>query len=308
MTMNFVELQPLCDLSVIIVTFNHQHEIEGCLVTLRQAVKDFCAEIFIIDNHSTDETIAVVRKMLSQLEPKHRWSLIGNETNRGFTRAVNQGLLRARGDYVLLLNPDTELPTNVFPPLIEILEANPEVGIVAPQLLNPDGTIQPSCRRFPRRRDVIYHGLGLQWLFRNSREFNYWKMGDFDHRSQREVEQPQGAILLARGEALEQVGLLDERFPMFFSDVDWCRRFIEHGWKILFVPSVQIVHQKGTSIYRNRLNMIWSSHRSFYQYFKKYQRGFFQGMLNVLIGEILIGLALVRSIFYLLNSGGRKLG
>ncbi|MDZ7334274.1 MAG: glycosyltransferase family 2 protein [candidate division KSB1 bacterium] len=294
------------DFSIVIVTFNNQYEIVSCIESLGHALAGFRAEIFLIDNYSADETFHISKKLLSQFDERHHWSLICNETNIGFTKAVNQGLRQAQGDFVLLLNPDTELPADVFRPLVEILHADPQVGMVAPQLRNPDGSIQPSCRRFPRRRDVIYHALGLHWLFKRSREFNSWKMGDFDHQSQREVDQPQGAFLLARRQAVDQVGLLDERFPMFFSDVDWCRRFIAHGWKILFVPSVQIVHHKGTSIYRNRLKMIWSSHRSFYHYFQKYQRGFFQRMLNLLIGEILIGLALVRSIFYLLSSNELK--
>lgn len=299
-------MQALVDFSIIIVTFNNQHEIVSCIKSLSRAIGGFRAEIFAIDNHSADETVPITRKLLSQFDQRHQWSLICNQTNQGFTRAVNQGLRQAQGDFVLLLNPDTELPANVFQPLIEIFRADPQVGIVAPQLRNPNGSIQPSCRRFPRHRDIIYNALGLSWLFKKSREFNYWKMGDFDHQSQREVDQPQGAFLLARRQAVDQVGLLDERFPMFFSDVDWCRRFIDHGWKILFVPSVQIIHHKGTSIYRNRLKMIWSSHRSFYHYFQKYQRGLVQGFLNLMIGEILIGLALVRSIFYLLSSNDLK--
>ncbi len=293
-------------LSIIIVTYNHQHEIKQCLGSLIIALTDFRAEIFLIDNHSTDQTIAVAQELLSALDRNLRWSIICNDSNRGFTQAVNQGLAQSQGDYVLILNPDTEVPPDIFSVLLQAMESDPKIGIVAPQFRNPDGTIQPSCRRFPRHWDVIYHALGLSWLFPNSREFNYWKMGDFDHQRQREVDQPQGAFLLARKAAVDQVGLLDERFPMFFSDVDWCQRFIGHGWKILFVPSVQIVHYKGTSIYRNRLRMIWSSHRSFYHYFKKYQRGIFEAMLNLLIGEILLGLALVRSIFYLLTSDGKK--
>lgn len=174
----------LTSLSIIVVTYNHEREIKKCLLSLSRALSKFLVEIFVIDNHSTDETVAVVRKMLSQLESKHRWSIICNTTNRGFTMAVNQGLRQAQGDFVLLLNPDTELPAHGFQTLFDIFRADPQIGMVAPKLLNPDGTIQPSCRRFPRRRDVIYHALGLNWLFSGSREFNYWKMGDFDHQRQ----------------------------------------------------------------------------------------------------------------------------
>jgi len=296
----------LANISIIIVTFNHEQEITKCLTTFRSAITSFQTELFIIDNHSTDRTVSVSKKLLSNLEKKHHWSIICNETNKGFTSAVNQGVVRSRGKYVLILNPDTELPANLFKPLIEIFNKNNEVGIVSPQFRNPDGSIQPSCRRFPRHRDVIYNAIGLNWLFKESKKFNYWKMGEFDHQAQREVEQPQGAFLLARREAIEQVGLLDEQFPMFFSDVDWCQRFNKKGWKILFVPGVQIVHHKGTSIYKNRLKMIWSSHRSFYYYFQKYYRGTCWSFINHITGELLILLAILRSVIYLLNSKNIK--
>jgi len=299
-------LNNLTNLSIIIVTFNHQHEIKKCLHSLSSALSNFQSEIFIIDNHSTDQTIAITQKLLSNLDIKNHWSIICNETNRGFTSAVNQGLAHTHGEYILILNPDTELTPNIFSSLIEIFKNDRNVGIVAPQLRNPDGSIQPSCRRFPRHRDVIYNGLGLNLLFKNSKALNHWKMGDFDHQSQRPVDQPQGAFLLVKREAIEQVGLLDEQFPMFFSDVDWCRRFFQNGWKILFVPSVQIIHHKGTSIYRHRLKMIGSSHRSFYYYFRKYDRGRWQTLLNLITGQILIALALLRSILYLLTSKNNK--
>ncbi len=292
-------------LSIIIVTFNHQQEIQNCLNTLREAVSNLFVKVILIDNHSSDQTVSVARKLFSNLNKKHYWSIICNEINKGFTRAVNQGLARSRGEYALILNPDTELPANVFQPLIEEFHNN-KVGIVSPQFRNPDGTIQPSCRRFPRHRDVIYHAIGLSWLFRRNKEFNYWKMGDFDHQTQREVQQPQGAFLLARRKAIEHIGFWDERYPMFFSDVDWCRRFIEQGWKILFVPSVQIIHYKGTSIYRNRLKMIWSSHQSFYHYFQKYYHGVRWRMVNSITWELLIAFALIRSIFHLLTSNNLK--
>ncbi len=296
----------MIDLSIIIVTFNHEHEIIRCLQTLEITILSFKTEIFLIDNYSSDQTVSVARKLLSNFNKKHHRSIIFNETNFGFTRAVNQGLAQTHGKYVLILNPDTELPANIFHPLIQIIEKNNQVGIVSPQFRNPDGTIQPSCRRFPRHRDMIYNAVGLNWFFSKSKEYNYWKMGDFDHQSQQEVEQPQGAFLLTRREAIEQIGLLDEQFPMFFSDVDWCRRFIEKGWKILFVPSVQIMHFKGMSIYKNRLKMIWSSHRSFYYYFRKYYQSFWCQLKNLITGEILIGVAILRSIFYLLNSKNIK--
>ena len=128
---------------------------------------------------------------------------------------------------MLFLNPDTILPPNCLTALLPALYADPGTGVVAPQLRFPpasSGFIQPSCRRFPTYWDLFCAFTGLTMLFPRSRFFNGWKMGDFDHRSPREVDQPQGACLLARPEVATQLGAWDERFPLFFSDVDWCRR------------------------------------------------------------------------------------
>ncbi len=287
-------------LSIIVVTFNHQSEIKHCLNSLSAALPEISTQILIIDNNSSDETVPIAKSLLQKLRPQFQWSILQNKTNLGFTKAVNQGLRRCVGEWVLLLNPDTQLRANVLDVLIQKLKDNPELGIVAPQLRNPDGRLQPSCRRFPRHRDLIFEAIGLSRLFPMSRIFNYWKMGDFDHQSQRFVDQPQGAFLLTQRSAIEKVGLLDEQFPMFFSDVDWCRRFAQHKLKILFLPSVHIFHDKGTSIYRNRLKMFWTSHRSFYDYFRKYYPGPWWKIFNYATGQLLILIALLRALFYMI--------
>ncbi len=282
-------------LTIIIVTFNNEHEIGPCLLSVKLVAGAFSPQIIIIDNASRDQTKNVIQNHSRDI------SFIANEKNVGFTRAVNQGLAIARGHYLLLLNPDTELLENIFDDLLPIFEKQADVGIVAPQFLNADGSVQPSCRRFPRHRDVFYHLLALPWLFPGSGEFNYWKMGDFDHRTRRFVDQPQGAFLLIRRKTFEEVGLLDERFPMFFSDVDWCHRCINHGWKILFTPEAHIVHLKGRSVYPHRIRLICSSHLSFYRYFRKYYRSGFWGISNTLTGALLVGLAFIRMIIHLLS-------
>jgi len=297
---------PLLDLSVIIVTYNHEHEIKKCLASLGANLGNLIVEIIIIDNHSLDRTVRIVIKSLTKFPRSHNFSIIVNETNKGFTKAVNQGLTASNGKYLLILNPDIEFHADVVTPLVEFMKQDKQIGIVTPQFLNADGTIQPSCRRFPRHRDFFYNLLGLNLLFKKSKEFNYWKMGDFNHQSKKEVEQPQGAFLLTHRRVVNQVGFLDEQFPMFFSDVDWCRRLIQNQWKILYVPGVKIIHHKGTSIYRHRLKMIWSSHRSMYHYFKKYSKDILGSFMNYLTGEFLLLAAVLRSIFYQLNSNKIK--
>ncbi len=291
----------MTDISIIIVTFNHEREIGDCLTSLCDSLKSYKSQIILIDNNSGDGTLAKARAKCSKFDSKHQFLIFENETNVGFTRAVNQGLKKSRGQYILLLNPDTEFGSDVFTKIFELFNRHPRLGIVSPQFLNSDGTIQPSCRRFPRHRDLIYTTFGMSSLLNRSREFNYWKMGDFDFKTQRSVEQPQGAFLLTQISAFEEVGLLDEQFTMFFSDVDWCRRFISHGWDILFYPSVKLIHRKGTSIFKNRVKMIWTSHQSFYRYFKKYYPDKKWWLINLLTAELLIGLGLLRALYHALK-------
>lgn len=258
-------------ISVIIVTFNNRSYIGNCLASLATALQGFESRVFIIDNASSDGTIDYLQTPeLSSQFNFQKLVLVFNNRNTGFTHAVNQGLRIADEDYVILLNPDIVLQPQAIATLVDSLQEN--IGIAAPQLRYSDGCIQPSCRRFPRKRDVLFSVTGLAALFKNSACFNGWKMPDFDHNSARIVDQPQGAFLLIRRDALRATGLLDERFPMFFSDVDWCYRAVRQGYKILFNPRASVIHYKGVSVYRNRLQMIVSSHRSFVDYFIKYDR------------------------------------
>jgi len=276
------------DVSVVIVTWNSEREIGDCLDSLLSSKADnevgapIPKEIFVIDNHSEDDTVGEVRKRVAAGAPIH---LIENVANEGFTKALNQGLTRCRKEWVLLLNPDTKLLPGALEQLVHFLQRHPEVGIVAPQLLFPNGQVQPSCRRFPRHRDVVFEVAGLSCLFRGSALFGGWKMGDFDHRATREVDQPQGSCLLTRRRVFEEVGLFDERFRMFFSDVDWCHRVKARGWKVVFYPEAQVMHRKGASVYRNRSAMIKQSHRDFRTYFVKYYPQ--HCLANRLVGAIL---------------------
>lgn len=285
------------DISVVIVTYQNENEITACLESLLNELKNYTYQIIVIDNNSQDQT----KQCLADFKKIGTIQIIFNEKNLGFTKAINQGLRESNGNFILTLNPDTVLQSECLGVLLNTLNENTNVGVVAPQLRNSDGSIQRSCRRFPKRRDVLFHLSGLSYLFRNSRLFNGWKMGDFDHLAKRSVDQPQGAFLLFRREVLRETGLWDERFPMFFSDVDWSKRVKKCGYEILFEPAATVVHRQGVSVFKSRATMIWSSHLSFYRYFKKHERDL--KLLNELIGVILILSAFLRSIWILLFSG-----
>jgi len=292
------------DISAIIVTYNSGEDLHECLSSLTAALRNFRAEIIVIDNYSTDNTIEVIHSFQKQYS---FISFIKNEENFGYTWAINQGLSQVRGRYILTLNPDTVIPESAFDTLILEFDVDPKIGIVSPQFLNSDHTIQRSCRRFPRHRDVLFHMFGLNSIAAHSRLFNGWKMGDFDHASREFVDQPQGAFLFCRSSAYRDVGLYDMRFPMFFSDVDWCRRFRDAGWQILFTPAVKIIHHQGRSIHKRRIPMIWSSHKSFYNYFQKYYSGGLWTFINWFTGLALFIMALLRTMYILTIRSIRKI-
>lgn len=275
------------DLSIVIVTFNSAGVIRQCLQSLSSAVGNIVSELLIIDNNSSDLTPDILQdsNTWKHLSFRHV-ERIYNNRNLGYTKGVNQGLTKSRGRFVLMLNPDIIFAGDPFQILFKQLQQG-NVGVVSPQFRYPDGSIQPSCRRLPTKRDVVFEFLSLGRLFRGVL-FNGWRMAEFDHQQSREVQQPQGAFLLARRRVLETVGLLDERFPMFFSDVDWCRRVIDSGRQIRFCAETFVYHIKGASVRQKRAEMIVTSHRSFVAYFEKYDRTFVDKLLTIKIRLLLL--------------------
>jgi GT2 family glycosyltransferase len=270
-------------LSIIIVTYNSENEINNCLNSIKSSFPTGDYKIIIADNNSNDNTISILRSFdFTNIK------IIINQQNLGFTKAVNQCLKFVTSKYILLLNPDTIIQDNLMLNLIKELEQDNSLGVIAPQLMYPDGSIQKSCRRFPRRRDIIYEFFGLNKIFKHSKEINYWKMGDFNHESSAFVDQPAGAALLFSSEIFQKIGYLDERFPMFFSDVDYCKRIINSKYKIQYDISASITHLGGVSVYNNRNKMIVSSHISFINYFLKYNKGILNLVFNLLIGGLLL--------------------
>jgi GT2 family glycosyltransferase len=279
---------PTLKFSIIIVTHNSDDEILPCLQALGQSSNAHQCEIIVIDNASADSTKKSLSAFQHSTQSFAEFHAIYNQNNRGFTAALNQGIAIATAPFVLLLNPDTLIYPETLTKLELFLHDDSSIGIVAPQLKNSDGSVQPSCRRFPRHRDVVFTVFGLAAIFRKNSFFNGWRMGDFDHQYERFVDQPQGACLLTRSETVKKVGGWDEQFPMFFSDVDWCRRVIRAGYKILFTPEVHIIHHQGKSVLPNRAAMVLSSHRSFIRYFLKYYRGWKWWIPNFIVALILV--------------------
>ncbi|MCF7823081.1 MAG: glycosyltransferase family 2 protein [Candidatus Marinimicrobia bacterium] len=278
------EADPSLQLSILIVSYNSVETIKSCIESLVDELILVSGEIIVVDNASIDDTPS----LLKALATEHKQVQIQlNHSNRGFAVGNNQALELAKGKHVLILNPDTIIQQGSIKGLLQELESDERIGLVAPQLQFPDGRIQKSCRRFPTHMDVIYHSLGLSQLFPESKRFNGWKMGDFDHQTKCQVDQPAGAALLINGDILRQLNGFDPNFPMFFNDVDLCKRVKNLGCEIWYLPEFVVVHLGGASVKQAKIKMTVSSHVSFFRYFEKHFTRLHQQPLNFIIGLLL---------------------
>ncbi|HXF48134.1 MAG TPA: glycosyltransferase family 2 protein [Verrucomicrobiae bacterium] len=249
-------------ISVVCVTFNSADSLPDFLKSLEQ-LPSVEFEFIFIDNYSTDSSVGVVQKW------KRASQLIRNEQNLGWSAANNQGIKASKGELIFFANPDIWFEANDLQKLAQFLDQYPEFAAVAPQLLNPDGSIQPSCRRLPTLSDLIFQMTGLAFLFPKS-FFNRWKMPGFDHQNFRDVEQPMASALLIRRMVFEKIGGLDERFFVFFGDVDFCRRLKDAGFRIAFVPEAKFFHRRGGSTRQMGARFYFSSHFGFFHYLWKW--------------------------------------
>jgi GT2 family glycosyltransferase len=259
------------DLSIIIVTWNSEEEIAECLRAVSDRISkdgDLSFEIIIVDNNSSDNTYRVLEKYKSYFN--ENITLIRNSDNLGFTKACNQGIDLAKGQNVLFLNPDTEIIDDALSKLCYYLNSDEKIGAVAPQLLNEDMTIQYSCRTLPKYRDMFFELKLLSALFPKSKFFSRWKMRYFSHNELSEVEQPMAAALMVKKNILVEIGNMDERFVMFFNDVDLCKKILDNGYKIVYYPGAKVVHKKGSSVYQDRARMISMWNEDCLSYFKKH--------------------------------------
>jgi len=277
-------------ISLITVTHNNAQDILPLLNSFPW--QETPIEVLLIDNRSSDDTCRRIQSFVSD-NPAYPIRLISNYFNIGYAAAINQGLILAQGEFICVLGPDTILHPGALQGLINKLETNPKIGIAAPQLILLDNSIQPSCRRFPKIGDVLLELTGLPRILPQYFKSD-WKMDDFDHMTEMIVDQPEATCLFIRRKALEEVGLMDERFPIFFNDVDWCRRFHLKGWPILFVPTARVTHRRGTSVNTRPARMIWKSHQGFYRYFRKYNPSLLQRCLLIIFGFLLIWTACLR--------------
>ena len=224
-------------LAVVLVHDNTSDDLERCLESLRRCPPACAYAVTVVDNASSEPGLAAVRAR----HPEAGWLM--NPRNVGYARGCNQGMAAVDADYQLLLNPDIVVQPGAVDALLRAAEAHPKAGLIGPQLLNEDGSVQDSCRRFYTFATLLMRRTVLGRLFPDSRAEQRHLMRDFDHRSTRTVDWVLGGCLLVRRETLARVGPMDERFFLYFEDVDWCYRAWQSGLEVLYVHEARFVHR-----------------------------------------------------------------
>jgi N-acetylglucosaminyl-diphospho-decaprenol L-rhamnosyltransferase len=257
-------------ISIIIVSWNVREPLRACLASLPAAAPE--VETIVVDSASTDGTAEMVRA-------EFPWAnLVASTENLGYSRGNNLGLARARGQYALILNPDTELVGDALARLREQMDANPRVGVLGPKLILPDQTVQASRRRFPTFVTALFESTWLQPLAPPSLLRAYYAADRPDDEAM-DVDWLVGAALFVRREAWEQVGLLDEQFFMYSEELDWQRRLRAAGWQARYLPTAVVRHHVGSSSAQVPAATHIRFNTSKVRYFRKYH--------GALAGEVL---------------------
>ena len=251
------------ELAVIIVNYNTGDYLERCLASLETHRGDVGIDVLVIDNASVDgsHTRAIAA---------HPWArLIENRENIYLSPAWNQGIRATDAPYVLLLNPDTEWWVGTLADYVAVARAHPRAGIVGPMIRNLDGTVYPSGRPLPSVVDAVGHGF-VGPIMPGNRFTRRYHMEGWDRTTEREVDWVSGACMLLPRKVFEEVGMLDESFPLFAEELDMATRLRDAGWSVLYTPDVEVLHALGVSRGRSRRMSVMHS-TSVYRYYRKHR-------------------------------------
>ncbi|MFM9873283.1 MAG: glycosyltransferase family 2 protein [Fimbriimonadaceae bacterium] len=255
---------PDFDISITICSWNTIEDTRACLQSLREAKNEANFEVIVVDNNSEDGSPQMVADEFPE------FVLLAQSKNLGFTGGHNLALKHAKGTHKTLLNSDTIVHLGAIRTIVEFIASNPDAGIIGPKLLNPDGTLQYSCRRFPNPVAAAFRNTFLGRLFPNNKYTRDYLMQDWEHENPREVDWVSGAALFIRGDCLAKIGPLDDQLFMFCEDVDWCKRAWQAGYKVKYLPQAVITHAIGRSTDKAPNRMIARFHRSMFRYYLKH--------------------------------------
>lgn len=220
-------------MSIILVNWNANRFLVNCLRSIYANGQNLAFEVILVDNGSTDGGPDIVEEMFPEVQ------MIRAGGNLGFAKANNIGIEKSRGRYICLVNTDVEVVDRCLQDLVQYMDDHAELGVAGPQLLNADRTIQPSCAQFPSKLTLLVDALAMRSLFPRVTTDLDWEWG---HSETCEVPWVFGALFMVRREAIDQVGVMDERFFFYAEERDWCKRFWEAGWRIAYFTGARAIH------------------------------------------------------------------
>ncbi len=275
-------------LSVVIVNYNVKAYLEQCLRTVYEALKGMEGEVFVVDNQSTDGSVEMVQREFPGVH------LVANQQNMGFSRANNQAIRQCRGEYILLLNPDTVVGEDVFHKVMAFMDANPKAGGLGVKMIDGTGRFLPESKRgLPTPTVAFYKIIGLSRLFPNSKSFGRYHLGHLPEDETAPIEILSGACMFLPRAAFDAVGGFDEGYFLHAEDLDLCRRLRDAGWKVLLAGGIRVRHEQGSSS-RHRAGFVARhKQRSLWRYFTRHDPAARNPLLRacVCIGLVLHHLA-----------------
>ena len=252
------------DLVISIVNYNTKNLLQQCLQSIFSSPARLKYQVYVVDNHSLDESSKMVESLFSNV------FLIRNDQNKGFARSNNQVVRMTNSKYVLILNPDVIVIPGSIDPLVDFMDRYPEIGTLGCKLLYPNHSIQFSCRRYPNASMILLRGLYGDSLFPHANIFRRYLMADWDHSSIAEVDWVMGSCMMLRRKALEETGLFDEGFFMYYEDVDLCLRMWK-DWKVCYYPHSYMIHHHLHESHKLRaVRQRWTHMASAYRFFRKH--------------------------------------
>ncbi len=282
-------------LSIVIVNYNVRYFLEQALHSVCTALEGLEAEVFVVDNASSDDSVKLVQSKFPQVH------LIANKENVGFSVANNQAIKKAAGEYVLLLNPDTLVEEDTFTKCIQFMDADSSIGAVGVKMIDGSGKFLPESKRgFPSPMVAFYKTFGLSKLFPKSKTFNKYHLGYLDENKTWEIDVLAGAFMFLRKSVLDEVGLLDEAFFMYGEDIDLSYRIQKSGHKNYYYHDTTIIHYKGESTKKGNLNYVKTFYKAMILFAKKHFTGPLAGLFIVFLNLAIYfraGLTVLKNIF-----------
>ncbi len=265
-------------ISIVIVNWRTPALLKQCLDTVSKDEEAKSFEIYVIDNASHDESLSVLAREFPYVK------VIANDQNVGFSKACNQAIPKAKGKYILLLNPDTIVVDSAISKLGAFLDNHPLVGAVGPKILNEDGTLQLACRRsFPSPTAAFFRLTYLSKLFPENPHIAKYNMTYTDPNKEAEVDALSGSCMMIRKNVVEKIGLLDEDIFMFGEDIDWCWRVKQYGWQVFYYPQAAIYHSHGASSRLRPVGTTFDLHKGMAVFYRKHLAKNYWPIFNQLV-------------------------